>query len=166
MLHIDRYINYKRQRYANDLLMPDATGDPLPVIRVVGWREEAPVRLLARQSLFGWDAVFRLRRVVALLGVHFPPVVRLSLLSVVYQEGQRGCETDDDQALEDAVVEFGVVVVVSAGHAFGEGFVVVVIRPVVVGMGLFEEVGDPFAEGPFFLGLCIVLGSDIHDIAS
>lgn len=95
-------------------------------------------------------------------------MVRLSLLSVVNKKGQCSCEADDDQTLEDVVVEFVVVVVVCAGHAFGEGLVVVVVCTVVVGVRflLFEEVGDPFAEGPFFLGFCILLGSKSHVNAS
>lgn len=88
-------------------------------------------------------------------------MVRLSLLSVIYKECQCGCQADDDQTLEDTVVDFVVVIVVSAGHAFGKGFVVVVVRAVVVGMRFlfFEKVRYPFAEGPFFLRFCILSGS-------
>lgn len=89
-------------------------------------------------------------------------MVRLPLLSVIYKKGQCGGQADDDQTLEDAVVDLGVVVVVPAGHAFGKGFVVVVVRAVVVGMGFFEEVGDPFAEGPFLLRFCVASGSKVH----
>lgn len=139
------------------ILMPHTTGDPLPKVRIIRRREESPIRLLTRQSLFGRDAIFGLRCfIVALLRLHLPPVVRLSLLSVIHKECQRGRQADDDQTLEDAVVDFVVVVVVSAGHAFGEGLVVVVVVvcAVVVRVGFFEEVGDPFAEGPFFFGFC------------
>lgn len=148
-------------------LMPNTTGDPLCKIGVVGWGEESPVRLLTGQSFFARDAVLGLRWfsvvgivvgvvVVALLRLHLSPMVRLSLLSVVYKKGQCGCQADDDQTLDDVVVDFVVVIVVSTRHAFGEGFVIVVVCAMVVGMGLFEEVGDPFAERPFFLGFFIV----------
>ena len=154
-------------------LMPHTTSHPLREIRIVRRREEPPIRLLARQSLLlgRYDTVvplrLRLAIVVAappLLGLlHFAPVVRLALLAVVDEEGEGGGEADDDEAFEDALVEVVVVVVVvvgvGAGHAVvGEGIVVgvvvVIVGAVVVGVGLFEEVGDPFAQGPFFFGFC------------
>ena len=81
--------------------MPHSTSDPSWIIRILRRREEPPVRLLTRQSLFGRDTVLRLGllrleglvliRVTLLLRFHFPPVVRLSLLAVVDEEGERGC---------------------------------------------------------------------------
>ena len=161
--------------------MPHSTGDPRGVIRIVRRWEESPVRLLTGHSLlFGRrdDAVpgglglLRLVVVVvvvaALLGFGFSPVVRLSLLAVVDEEGERGGQADDDEAFQDAVVQFVVVVVgaVAVGHAVGHGLVVVVVCTVVVRVRIFEEVGDPFAEGPFFLGLWRVSGFEIELLAS
>ena len=90
--------------------------------------------------------------VAFLLRFHFSPMVRLSLLAVVDEEGERGRQADDDKGIEDVVVQFGVVVIVAAGHAFGVGIIVIVVCAVIVRVGVFEEVGNPFAEGPFFLG--------------
>ena len=142
--------------------MPHTTGDPSRIIRILRRGKEPSVRLLTRQSLFGRDAVLRLgllrlerlvRILVALLlRFHFSPVVCLSLLAVVDEEGERGRQADDDEGIENVVVQFGVVVVVAPGHAFRVGIIVIVVCAVVVGVGVFEEVGDPFAEGPFFLG--------------
>ena len=84
-------------------------------------------------------------------------MVRLPLLPVIHQERQSGRQTDDDEALEDVVLDLVVVpaVVVTAGHAFGDGIVVVVVAGVVVvGVGFVQEVGDPFAQGPFCLWFC------------
>lgn len=141
--------------------MPHTASNPLREIRIIRRWEEAPIRLLARQSLLlaRYDTVVPLRLRLAIIAawllrlLHFAPVVRLALLAVVDEEGEGGGEADDDEAFEDAVVEVVVVVVVvggvGAGHAVvGEGIVVgvvVVVGAVVVGVGLFEEVGDPFA---------------------
>lgn len=147
-------------------LMPHTTGDPSRIIRILRRGEEPPIRLLTRQSLFGRDdAVLCLGlprlegglvliriRVALLLRFHFSPVVRLSLLAVVDQEGERGRQADDDEGIEDAVVQFGVVVVVATGHVFWVGIIVIVVCAVVVRVRVFEEVGDPFAKGPIFLG--------------
>ena len=154
---------YRTTKNANavPVSMPHTASDPLRIIRVVRRGEEASVRLLARQSLFGRDAVHGLllllcRVVVPLLlrFLRFSPVVRLSLLAVVDEEGEGSGQADDDEALEDAVVEFVVVVVVATRYAIRERLVVVVVvcGAVVVGVRLFEEVGNPFAEGPFFFG--------------
>ena len=146
--------------------MPHTTGDPSRIIRILRRGEEPPIRLLTRQSLFGRDdAVLCLGlprlegglvliriRVALLLRFHFSPVVRLSLLAVVDQEGERGRQADDDEGIEDAVVQFGVVVVVATGHVFWVGIIVIVVCAVVVRVRVFEEVGDPFAKGPIFLG--------------
>ena len=166
---------YRTTKNANavPVSMPHTTSDPLRIIRVVRWREEASVRLLARQSLFGRDAVHGLllscRVVVPLLlpFLRLSPVVRLSLLAVVDEEGEGGGQADDDEAFEDAVVEFVVVIIVATRYAFRERLVVVVVGgAMVVGVGLFEEIRNPLAEGPFFFGFYIVLGSKIDVLAS
>ena len=82
-------------------LMPHTAGDPSRIIRVFRRGKEPSVRLLTRQSLFGRDNVLRLGLlrleglvlilVAFLLRFHFSPMIRLSLLAVVDEEGERGC---------------------------------------------------------------------------
>ena len=152
--------------------MPHTTRNPLREIRIVGRWEKAPVRLLARYALLfplllllRWVVIIaaiiivtvlaplRLRlRLLLLSCLHLPAMIRLPLLAIIHQERQRGRQTDDDEALEDVVLDLVVVagVVVATGDAFGDGVVVVVVAGVVVvGVGFVEEVGDPFAQGPF-----------------
>ena len=96
--------------------MPHTTSDPSRIIRILRRRKEPPVRLLTRQSLLGRDAVLRLRlprlerlvripvALLLLLRFRFSPVVCLSLLAVVDEEGERGRQADDDEGIEDVVV--------------------------------------------------------------
>lgn len=143
--------------------MPHTTSNPLRKIRITRRREESPIRLLPGGQ---WLRLF-IGRDGSVLGgllsqrLHFSPMVRLPLLAVVDEEGERGGQTDYDEAFQDAVVEGVVVLGGVAGHAVREGGVVVVVfvgGAVVVRVRLFEEIGDPFAERPFFFRLWSVLG--------
>ena len=116
MLDDDDIPTQRHKRLIRSISMPDTARDPLREIRIVGRREEAPVRLLARYALlFARDAVFgrllllllrwvvviavgvivlallRLRsRLLLRLRLHLPPMVRLSLLAIVHEESQGG----------------------------------------------------------------------------
>ena len=67
-------------------------------------------------------------------------------LSVIYKKRKRAGDTENDQTLQDAFVDL-VIVIVAAGHGVVDvGFEDVVVGiGVVVGVFVFEEVGEPVA---------------------
>ena len=137
----------------------------LLLLLLLRWVVIIAVVVLALLWLFLWLCLLLL--LLLLSRLHLPAMIRLPLLAVIHEERQSGRQTDDDEALEDVVLDLVVesAVVIAAGHAFGDGVVVVVVVAgvVVVGVGFVEEVGDPFAQGPFCLWFCgrVRVGSKI-----
>lgn len=78
-----------------------------------------------------------------------PPRRLLPLLTVHDQKDQRRRETEDGDALHDAVVK---IERVAAGH--GLVFVHVVVEIIVILVILLEKVIEPVGERPFLLDCC------------
>ncbi len=84
-------------------------------------------------------------------------MIRLPLLAVVYKERYSGSYANDDDAFENAFVELIIVGVVATGEARVVVVDIVFFSAVVVGVRVFKEGGEPFAEGPIFFGFWIWL---------
>ena len=81
----------------------------------------------------------------------------LPLLAVVYKKRYSGSYANDDETFEDTFVELIIIRVVATGEARIVVVDVVVFSAVVVGVRVFKEGGEPFAEGPIFFRFCMWL---------
>ena len=148
----DDYVLYKKDNPTPSLCsMPNSARDPLSVVRMAWWREESSVRLLTRR-----DRHFGTRLAVCLsLLLHGPAMGLETQLSVIYKKRKSAGDAKDDQTLQHTFVDF-VVVVVAARHGVVDvGFEdVVVVVGVVVGVFVFEEVGEPVAPCAVCIWFC------------
>ena len=79
-------------------------------------------------------------------------MIRLPLLTVVYKKSYSGSYADDDETFENTFVKLIIVRVVATGEGRVVVVDVVVFSAVVVGVRVFKEGGEPFAEGPVLFG--------------
>ena len=82
-------------------------------------------------------------------------MIRLPLLAVVYEECYSGSYADDDETFKNTFVELIIVRVVATGEARIVIINIVIFGAVIVGVRVFEEGGEPFAEGPVLFGFCM-----------
>ena len=81
--------------------MPNTPGNPLPKIRIINWRKEAPIGLLPRQSLLRRNTTsITLSRgpntALLLPPLNIPSVIRLPLLAIVYKKRYSSGYADND----------------------------------------------------------------------
>lgn len=80
-------------------------------------------------------------------------MVGLSLLAIIKQKSECTSETENNQTLRNAVIHV-FEEAVAARYGFGRRWlgevIITTVMGVVIWMGVFEEGGDPFAEGSVF----------------
>ena len=92
-------------------------------------------------------------------------MIRLPLLAVVYEKRDSGSYADDDETFENTFVELIIVRVVATGEAGVVVVDVVVFSAVVIGVRVFKEGGEPFAEGPVLLGFWMwLVGAEYREL--